>query len=118
MDITTKHTAHSVHIGIMDTNQKKRKQGSTEAPQKRRKTQQSKQLKNKRPVAVDKLRWKTVDVPEMFDDAEGFFGLEEIEGVDVVREGNTVSFVSKEYLQKCFRNTNFLSGYCRRYRNG
>ena len=30
----------------------------------------------------------------MFDDAEGFFGLEEIDGVDVVYEGDMVKFVS------------------------
>ncbi|KAB5566414.1 DEAD/DEAH box helicase [Coniochaeta sp. 2T2.1] len=70
--------------------------GATEAPQKRRKTQQPKQVKSKRPVAVDKLRWKSVDVPEMFDDAEGFYGLEEVEGVDVVRQGDTISFVDNE----------------------
>jgi ATP-dependent RNA helicase DDX24/MAK5 len=80
----------------MDTNQKKRKQGVSEVPQKRRKTQQPQQIKSKRPVAVDKLRWKTVEVPEMFDDAEGFYGLEEVEGVEVVRQGDTVSFVSPE----------------------
>ncbi|OIW24439.1 DEAD/DEAH box helicase [Coniochaeta ligniaria NRRL 30616] len=78
----------------MDTNQKKRKQGASEVPQKRRKTQQPQQVKSKRPVAVDKLRWKTVDVPEMFDDAEGFYGLEEVEGVEVVRQGDTISFVT------------------------
>lgn len=80
----------------MDTNKKRRKQGASEVPQKRRKTQQPQQIKSKRPVAVDKLRWKTVDVPEMFDDAEGFYGLEEVEGVEVVREGGAVQFVSVE----------------------
>ena len=29
----------------------------------------------------------------MFEDAEGFFGLEEVEGVDVVRDGDIVKFV-------------------------
>lgn len=48
----------------------------------------------KRVTSVDALTWKSVDVPEMFDDAEGFYGLEEVEGVDIVREGNTVKFVS------------------------
>lgn len=73
---------------------KKRK--NTKAPAsgpKRRKTQQSsKQIK--RPVSVDALAWKTVDIPEMFDDAEGFFGLEEINGVDIVKDGDVVKFVS------------------------
>lgn len=48
----------------------------------------------KRPVSVDALRWKSVDVPEMFDDAEGFFGLEVVEGVEIVKEGGKVQFVS------------------------
>lgn len=50
--------------------------------------------KPKRVVAAGSLPWKTVDIPEMFDDAEGFFGLEEVTGVDVVRNGNTVKFVA------------------------
>ncbi|EGZ68100.1 DEAD-domain-containing protein [Neurospora tetrasperma FGSC 2509] len=73
---------------------KKRK--NTKAPAsgpKRRKTQQSsKQIK--RPVSVDALAWKTVDIPEMFDDAEGFFGLEEITGVDIVKDGDVVKFMA------------------------
>lgn len=48
----------------------------------------------KRVTSVDSLKWKSVDVPEMFDDAEGFYGLEEVEGVDIVRDGGTVKFVS------------------------
>ncbi|CAL3962770.1 unnamed protein product [Diplocarpon coronariae] len=48
----------------------------------------------KRPVALDALPWNEVQIPDMYDDAEGFFGLEEIEGVEVVREGNTVKFVT------------------------
>ncbi|KAL2150832.1 hypothetical protein VTH82DRAFT_7395 [Thermothelomyces myriococcoides] len=48
----------------------------------------------KRVVDVDALPWKSVEVPEMFDDAEGFYGLEEVEGVEVVREGGTVKFVT------------------------
>ncbi|KAK2627783.1 hypothetical protein QTJ16_002429 [Diplocarpon rosae] len=47
----------------------------------------------KRPVALDALPWNDVKIPDMYDDAEGFYGLEEIEGVEVVREGNTVKFV-------------------------
>jgi ATP-dependent RNA helicase DDX24/MAK5 len=82
----------------MDSTQKKRKQGASDMPQKRRKTQQPQQIKSKRTVAVDRLRWKTVDVPEMFDDAEGFYGLEEVEGVEVVREGGALQFVSEPEL--------------------
>lgn len=45
------------------------------------------------PVNLDALRWNEVQLPDMFDDAEGFFGLEEIDGVEVVRSGDTVQFV-------------------------
>ncbi|KAL4929072.1 ATP-dependent RNA helicase MAK5 [Aspergillus undulatus] len=36
-------------------------------------------------VGVDDLDWKEVALPDRLDDFEGFFGLEEIEGVDIVR---------------------------------
>ena len=73
---------------------KKRKIAKAPAsgPKRRKTQQQSKQTK--RPVSVDALAWKTVDIPEMFDDAEGFFGLEEITGIDVVKDGDVVKFVS------------------------
>ncbi|KAK3900898.1 P-loop containing nucleoside triphosphate hydrolase protein [Staphylotrichum tortipilum] len=48
----------------------------------------------KRVTSVDSLKWKSVELPEMFDDAEGFYGLEEVEGVDIVRDGETVKFVA------------------------
>ncbi|KAJ4293842.1 ATP-dependent RNA helicase [Collariella sp. IMI 366227] len=48
----------------------------------------------KKVTSVHSLAWKSVDVPEMFDDAEGFYGLEEVEGVEIVRDGNTVKFVA------------------------
>ncbi|KAJ4393566.1 ATP-dependent RNA helicase [Gnomoniopsis smithogilvyi] len=54
----------------------------------------AKSLKKRRTVAADSLKWKSVEIPEMFDDAEGFFGLEEVTGVDVVRDGNMVKFVT------------------------
>lgn len=37
-------------------------------------------------VALDDLKWQAVDFPERFDNAEGFFGLEEISDVDVLRD--------------------------------
>ncbi|KAK0708290.1 P-loop containing nucleoside triphosphate hydrolase protein [Lasiosphaeris hirsuta] len=59
---------------------------------KRRKMQAD--AKPKKPVSVEDLGWQTVDVPEMYDDAEGFFGLEVVEGVDIVREGDKVQFIA------------------------
>ncbi|EAQ85046.1 hypothetical protein CHGG_09060 [Chaetomium globosum CBS 148.51] len=48
----------------------------------------------KRVTSVDSLAWKTVELPEMYDDAEGFYGLEEVEGVEIVRDGDTVKFMA------------------------
>ncbi|PGH07790.1 ATP-dependent RNA helicase MAK5 [Helicocarpus griseus UAMH5409] len=36
-------------------------------------------------IGIDQLDWSQVALPDRLDDAEGFYGLEEIEGVDVVR---------------------------------
>lgn len=38
-----------------------------------------------KPVSIEDLSWSEVTLPDRFEDAEGFFGLEEIEGVEVVR---------------------------------
>ena len=41
-------------------------------------------------VRLEQLNWKEVAMPEKFDDFEGFFGLEEIDDVDVVKDGTGV----------------------------
>lgn len=38
-------------------------------------------------VAEHELTWKEVTLPDRLEDAEGFLGLEEIEDVEVVKEG-------------------------------
>lgn len=47
----------------------------------------------KKPVSIDSLRWRKAELPDMFDDAEGFYGLEEIDDVEIVRNNNIVEFV-------------------------
>lgn len=49
--------------------------------------------KKKRAVGIDALAWSTVDIPEMFEDAEGFYSLQAIEGVEVVKNGDNIEFV-------------------------
>jgi ATP-dependent RNA helicase DDX24/MAK5 len=51
--------------------------------------------KKKRAVNLDSLSWTPVDIPEMFNDAEGFYNLEMIEGVEVVKDGDNVEFVRR-----------------------
>lgn len=82
----------------MAPEQKKRSRSAPNAGQGSEKRQKIEPVKNveavqKRPIAMDALPWNEVEMPEMFDDAEGFLGLEEVEGVEIVREGGTVQFV-------------------------
>ncbi|KAH7346459.1 P-loop containing nucleoside triphosphate hydrolase protein [Rhexocercosporidium sp. MPI-PUGE-AT-0058] len=84
----------------MAPEQKKRARPVPNASQRSKKRQKIETVKPamdavvKRPVVLDALPWNEVQMPDMFNDAEGFFGLEEIDGVEVVREGNTVKFVT------------------------
>ncbi|PWW72369.1 P-loop containing nucleoside triphosphate hydrolase protein [Tuber magnatum] len=39
-------------------------------------------------VTLDELGWKEVSMPDRLDDVEGFYGLEEIDGVDVEIDGS------------------------------
>ncbi|KAI0164045.1 ATP-dependent RNA helicase MAK5 [Xylariaceae sp. FL1272] len=49
--------------------------------------------KAKRSVGVDSLRWSKAKLPDMFNDAEGFYGLEEVDDVEVIRNSdNTIEF--------------------------
>lgn len=45
-------------------------------------------IAKKNVVSLDALPWTEVPLPDRFEDAEGFFGLEEIEDVEVVRDKN------------------------------
>ena len=45
-------------------------------------------------VRLNELKWNEIDMPDKLDDYEGFFGLEELDGVDVVKDGSgKMSFV-------------------------
>ena len=51
---------------------------------------------------ADQLDWKAVQLPDRLDDAEGFYGLEEIDDVEILRgfgEGNVRFKVSAGYLE-------------------
>lgn len=77
----------------------KRKQQPSDAGQKPQKRQKSagggkNEPSKKRKVNAASLPWQKVELPEMFGDAEGFYGLEVIEGVDVIKHGDNIEFVS------------------------
>lgn len=37
------------------------------------------------PISIDKLAWQEVSMPDRLEDVEGFMGMEEVDGVDVLR---------------------------------
>ncbi|AMD22858.1 HHR089Wp [Eremothecium sinecaudum] len=51
---------------------------------------------NGRIVDPSELKWKKVDIPDTLDDFGGFYGLEEIDGVDVEVVDGKVKFVTKD----------------------
>jgi ATP-dependent RNA helicase DDX24/MAK5 len=51
-----------------------------------------KKARKRQRVALDQLRWKPVEAPEGLDDYEGFFGLEEVEDVQVIKQDGLVTF--------------------------
>ncbi|CCE83922.1 Piso0_004519 [Millerozyma farinosa CBS 7064] len=47
-------------------------------------------------VKADNLKWKEVEIPDNLDDYEGFYGLEELDGVDVEYENGNIKFIVKD----------------------
>ncbi|KAJ4349363.1 ATP-dependent RNA helicase [Didymosphaeria variabile] len=57
----------------------------------------------RRKIGINDLSWKAVSMPDRLEDFEGFYGLEEIDDVDVVKEGATLRFETRkteEQLEK------------------
>lgn len=73
---------------------KKRKVGNTSEPQDGSisKPKFDKTARKRQRVALDQLGWKAVDVPTGLEDYEGFFGLEEVEDVEVVKQDGRMTF--------------------------
>ncbi|USW48143.1 Putative ATP-dependent RNA helicase DEAD-box, Helicase superfamily 1/2, ATP-binding protein [Septoria linicola] len=56
------------------------------------------ETRDKRKVNLESVKWKAVSLPDRMEDYEGFFGLEELEDVEVVRDeaNGKLSFLSKD----------------------
>ena len=66
-------------------------------------------LSDPKAIALDELPWSTVSLPDRLENAEGFYGLEEIADVEIVRDskaGKIECRVGKNYYDKVyyFRN--------------
>ena len=69
---------------------------------------QARQPKKIRKFAVDSLKWKSTLIPDHLDDYEGFYGLEEVDGVEVVRDKSTgkISFEATQATEDVNEKTN------------
>ena len=70
-----------VHLEQVPVNPRKRKRAQETHPQKQRKGPGS--------AGVNALPWSEVSIPDNLDDAEGFFGLEELSDVEIAKDERT-----------------------------
>jgi len=97
-----------------------KKRSRDEISLKSRKRQRSNQKHDaptvKDAVDLDKLKWNAVDFPQNFEDAEGFFGLEEISDVDVVKDpqAGRVEYKARQKVDVNFQKLTLPFSYCRR----
>ena len=84
--------------------------GSRKRPKRDQEVNRSLQRSSTQPVSLDTLLWQEVAFPESgFEDAEGFFGLEEISDVEVVKNsklGNVEYRVCQLLLNSVYQTTN------------
>ncbi|KAL1306102.1 hypothetical protein AAFC00_004219 [Neodothiora populina] len=84
----------------MAASQKKRAlptKGAATEGSKRRKVEHTDKAAGASPVApknvrLEELAWKEVQMPDRLDDFEGFYGLEEIDDVEIVKDGGKISY--------------------------
>ncbi|KAF1807972.1 DEAD-domain-containing protein [Eremomyces bilateralis CBS 781.70] len=50
-------------------------------------------------VRLDQLKWKEVELPDRLDDYEGFFGLEEVDDVEIVRDAAASTLTYKTHTE-------------------
>jgi len=65
--------------------------------------------KNGSTVRPDQMHWTQVEMPDKLDDFEGFYGLEEIDDVDVIRDAST-GIVSYKSVTKPAKQSSNSSG--------
>jgi ATP-dependent RNA helicase DDX24/MAK5 len=69
----------------MGTKREREGRGLPRKVSKRAKVQEGSTVATDAFVGIDQLEWKEVQLPDRLGDVGGFFGLEEIDGVDIVR---------------------------------
>lgn len=74
-----------IYLGTMaagDRNKRARPPPATQEPRKRARATEN---DTAHPISIDGLAWQEVAMPDRLEDVEGFMGMEEVDGVDVLR---------------------------------
>lgn len=77
-----------IYSGTMaagDRNKRARPPPATPEPRKRARATEN---DTAHPISIDGLAWQEVAMPDRLEDVEGFMGMEEVDGVDVLRTGD------------------------------
>lgn len=92
----------------MSQGAKRKRLHSASNPRKRSKdsTKQGATVKRGPAVRGDQLKWKPISISQHLDDAEGFYGLEEIEDVEVVRDENGNNVLFKPAIDSILESSN------------
>ena len=78
-------------ISVTHNHSKRSREDSLQISRKKQKSKPISKAKeltrpNRNVVALNQLPWEEVTLPDRFGDAEGFFGLEEIDGVEILKD--------------------------------
>lgn len=89
---TGRSSSHCTHrIKVKMVFKKYTKPSRPQAP-----TLKQKQANANKIIKGGELQWKSVDIPDTWGDYSGFFGLEELDGVDVKMVNGKAEFVSRD----------------------
>ncbi|CAR25285.1 ATP-dependent RNA helicase [Lachancea thermotolerans CBS 6340] len=64
-------------------------------PKRQTQSTRDEEKRNLNVVGANELKWKSVEIPDTMDDFGGFYGLEEIDGVDVKVVNGKVQFITR-----------------------
>lgn len=93
---SSKHKLHSSSIGTMAPTVEMNRGAKHTGRNKQKGAQPKKRSKNGILASESELKWKAVDIPDTLGDFGGFYGLEEIDGVDVKVIDGKVQFVAHD----------------------
>ena len=79
------HSHHKSHHIAMGMKRGRESRNLAKKAAKKQRVEENTQQDGEVIVGLDDLDWQTVQLPDRLGDVGGFFGLEEIDGVDIIR---------------------------------